>query len=346
MQRFVLFIGSLFVVLSTVHAQKIVGRKQFFEDTAVLQASLTTSYKALMNQKKEPVYQPATLTFQNLDSSGPVTEPIRVKLRGNFRRANCSFASMTFDFEDKSKKSRLNNLKQLKVVVPCEWGSDDEQWVIREYLVYKMFQLFTEKSFRLRLVRFNFDDNSDSIKPYKQYGFLLEDVDDLAKRLDSKEVKEEEKIGSEETNRMHSTLVSIFQYMISNSDWRVPARHNVKMLRPKDSATAKPYVVPYDFDYCGAVNALYAEPAPYLGIAKVTDRLYLGFPRTLDEIKTVINVFQQKENEVYDLINGFALLRKKPKEEMLTFIQGFYTMIKDDAMVKKIFVDNAITKWP
>ncbi|MCU0388179.1 MAG: hypothetical protein MUE71_06190, partial [Chitinophagaceae bacterium] len=216
-------------------AQKIVSRKQFFEDTALLHVTLTTNYKTLINQKKEPVYQPADITFFNLDSSGTVKVPIKVKLRGNFRRANCSFASMTFDFGDKSDTSKLKNLKELKVVVPCEWGTDDEQWVVREYLVYRLFQLFTEKSFRARIVRFNFDDNSDSIKSYKQYGFILEDVDDLAKRNESKEVGDEEKIGSEETNRMHTTMVAIFQYMISNSDWKVPVRHNVKMIRPKDS---------------------------------------------------------------------------------------------------------------
>lgn len=337
--------GILLFGIPCLTAQKVVSRKQFFEDTAVLQATLTTSYKDLINQKKTPAYQAASITFLNLDSSGSIKEPIRVKLRGNFRRANCSFASMTFDFQDQEKKSRLQNLKQLKVVVPCEWGSDDEQWVVREYLVYKLFQLFTDKSFRVRLVRFNFDDNSDSIKPYKQYGFLLEDVDDLAKRIDCKEVGEE-KIGSEETNRMHTTMVAIFQYMISNSDWKVPVRHNVKMVRPKDSATAKPYIIPYDFDYCGAVNALYAEPAPYLGIQKVTDRLYLGFPRTLDEVNAVVQIFLQKETDILNTIGNYPLLRKKGKEEMLLFIQVFFSIIKDQAMVKKIFVDNAITKWP
>jgi hypothetical protein len=302
-----------------VHAQKIVSKKQFFEDTALLQATLTTNYKTLINQKKEPVYQPAKLTFFNLDSTGVVQAPIQVKLRGNFRRANCSFASMTFDFGGKKDTSRLKNLEQLKVVVPCEWGTDDEQWVVREYLVYRLFQLFTEKSFRARLIRYNFNDNSDSIKAYKQYGFILEDVDDLAKRNNGKEVGDE-KIGSEETNRMHTTMVAIFQYMISNSDWKVPVRHNIKMIRPKDSATAKPYIIPYDFDYCGAVNALYAEPAPYLGIKKVTDRLYLGFPRTLDEINAVVKVFLAEEEAVLSTIRDYPLLRKKGKEEMLAFI--------------------------
>jgi len=339
---FVIFI-LIFFNTGFGSAQKIVSRKQFFEDTAILQATLTTSYKQLMENKKEPVYQPASITMQNLEATGPVTEPIRVKLRGNFRRLNCSFASMTFDFKDDAKKSKLKNLKELKVVVPCEWGSEDEQWVIKEFLVYKIHQLFTDLSFRARLVRFTFDDISDSIKPYKQYGFILEDVDDLAKREGCKE-SGNEKIMTEETNRLQTTLINIFQYMISNSDWNVPARHNIKLIFPKDSPTAKPYLVPYDFDYCGAVNALYAEPAPSLGIEKVTDRLYMGFPRTKEELKAVISIFLEKENDVYKIIKDYPLLRKKPKEEMLTFIEGFFTIIKDEANIQRIFIDKARTK--
>lgn len=333
------------MVFSFAFGQKVVSRKQFFSDTALVHATLTTNYKTLIYQKKEPEFQPAEITFNNLDSNGAVSAPIQVMLRGNFRRYNCSFASIMFNFKDKTKTSRLRNLEQLKVVVPCEWGTDDEQWVIREFLVYRLFQLFSEKSFRARLIRFNFDDNSDSIRSYKQYGFFLEDIDDLAKRVNCKEVGDE-KIGSEETNRTHMTMVNIFQYMIANSDWKVPVRHNVKMVRPKDSANAKPYVVPYDFDYCGAVNALYAEPAPNLGIEKVTDRLYLGFPRSLTEIQTTLQIFLDKEQEVLHTISDFPLLRKKGKEEMLTLIREFYSIIRDEAQVKKIFIDNAITKWP
>jgi len=343
MKKRLVFIGLFLIAISFAGAQKIVSRKQFFEDTAVLHATLTTSYKMLMENKKEPVYQPASLTFQNIDSSGPIREPISIRLRGKFRRANCSFASIFFDFSDSTKKSKLSNFKELKVVVPCEWGSDDEQWLIKEYLIYKLYQLFTEKSFRVRLAKFTFDDNSDSIKSYKQYGFFLEDVDDLAKRNDCKEAGDE-KIMTEETNRQHTTMVSMFEYMISNSDWNVPARQNVKLIRPGDSAKVKPFIVPYDFDYSGAVNALYAEPAPYLGIEKVTDRLYQGFPRTVDELKAVISIFLQKENEVFKTINYFPLLKKKPKEEMVAFIQGFYTIIKDESNIQKIFIDKARTK--
>jgi hypothetical protein len=68
MKKRLVFIGLFLIAISFAGAQKIVSRKQFFEDTAVLHATLTTSYKMLMENKKEPVYQPASLTFQNIDS--------------------------------------------------------------------------------------------------------------------------------------------------------------------------------------------------------------------------------------------------------------------------------------
>jgi hypothetical protein len=64
----------------------------------------------------------------------------------------------------------------------------------------------------------------------------------------------------------------------------------------------------------------------------------------VDELKAVISIFLQKENEVFKTINDFPLLKKKPKEEMVAFIQGFYTIIKDESNIQKIFIDKARTK--
>jgi hypothetical protein len=340
---FFILVGTFACLLAD--AQKITSRKKFFTNEQIIEVSLTTNFGTLIGQKKDPVFQPATITWHNTDSLGDVTEPIRVRLRGNFRKDQCSFASMMFDFSDSTKKSKLNNLKALKIVVPCEWGSDDEQWVLREYLVYKIYQLFTDMSFRARLLKFKFDDNSGTFKPYKQFGFALEPIDDLAKRNGYKEVKEKRKVGTEETNRAHTTMVSIFQYMIGNTDWAVPPRHNIKLIDHKDSvAIGKPFLVPYDFDYCGAVNALYADPPPHIGIEKVTDRKYLGFPRTMQEIKDAIALFLKNEEAIYALIANFAPLKKAGKDELTLFIQDFYKEIKDEKNLQKIFIDNARTK--
>jgi hypothetical protein len=42
---------------------------------------------------------------------------------------------------------------------------------------------------------------------------------------------------------------------------------------------ARPYAVPYDYDFSGLVNTTYAEPDPLLETENVTDRVYRGYPR-------------------------------------------------------------------
>jgi hypothetical protein len=322
--------------------QKITSRKQFFNKDEIIEATLRTNYQQLIEQKKDPQFIPAILTWQDADTLGTdISEKIQVKLRGNFRKDQCSFASMMFDFSDSTNQSRLKNLKELKVVVPCEWGSDDEQYVIKEYLLYKMYQLFTPYSFRVRMFHFKFDDNSGYMKPYKQYGFMIEPMDDLAKRTNSKEDKKS-KIPEAGTNRQHTTLVSIFQYMIGNTDWVIPPRHNIKMVFPKKTgADTKPIVIPYDFDYCGAVNALYAEPPEHIGIKKVTERKYLGYARTIAEVNEVLAIFKSKEDDIMNILEECSLLKPKPKAEMKSFLEEFFTEIKDEVKVQSTFVDKA-----
>jgi len=51
-------------------------------------------------------------------------------------------------------------------------------------------------------------------------------------------------------------FMSLFQYMIGNTDYSIVALHNVIML---DDAKGVRRTVPYDFDYSGLVNAHYAR---------------------------------------------------------------------------------------
>ena len=65
----------------------------------------------------------------------------------------------------------------------------------------------------------------------------------------------------------------LFQYSIGNTDRSIPGRHNIQMVKSKDSTISKPFVIPYDFDYAGIVNTSYAVPDKNLGIESVTERV-------------------------------------------------------------------------
>jgi hypothetical protein len=139
------------------------------------------------------------------------------------------------------------------------------------------------------------------------------------------------------------TMVAIFQYMIGNTDWSVPNEHNVKLIYDRKNEVLAPYVVPYDFDYCGLVNAGYAIPNEVIGTERVTERVYRGFPRNMEEIQAILDVFREKKQQVFDLINGFDLLSSRTRKEMTRYLEEFFKMIENRNQVKNIFIDNART---
>ena len=218
-----------------------------------------------------------------------------------------------------------------------------DQTLLKEYLVYKIYNLITDKSFRVRLLNVNYNDTRGKVKPYEQYAFLIEDVDDLAKRHQCKK-QEQGKFFPDFINREQATLVYMFQYMIGNTDWSVPFYHNIKLMIEKNDSLAKPYPVAYDFDMTGLVNPSYGEPHPDLGLKNLRQRLYRGYKRSLDEIEAAAKIFLEKKEAIYELINNFELLNTGSKKEMLTFLKEFYAEISNTRDLKYIFVDNALVQ--
>jgi hypothetical protein len=132
--------------------------------------------------------------------------------------------------------------------------------------------------------------------------------------------------------------------MIGNTDWSVPVRHNIKLIADKEDTLRAPYPVPYDFDYSGLVNAPYAVPFEDLGITKVTERLYRGFPRTMEELKPVVGVFLEKEKAVRALIDKDPILSGFYKKEMNQFLDEFFQIMRSERDIKNLFIDGARTR--
>lgn len=330
----------LWASINLMAQEKVMSRKMFFEDTTVLSVTVKTNLKTLLGQAKTPNYQKATLSWKTQDGKMQGTNPIRIRLRGNFRREQCGLASLMVDFRDEEKKSNLKNLKEMKWVAPCSNGIQEEQFVIKEFLLYKIYNLITEKSFKVRLLHITFEDELGKVKGYTKYGFAIEPLGDVKDRLNGIEDNKKQ-VMQMQTNYNHTTLVAIFQYMIGNTDWAVPNYHNIKLIIPKDSPNVRPYIIPYDFDFAGAVNAPYAVPHESWPITEVTQRHYMGFPRTFEEVKVVTNMLQQKKSEIIQVIEKSDLLLSYHKKEMLKFLSDFFYILESDKRIKDTFVDGA-----
>ncbi|MFI5133571.1 MAG: hypothetical protein ACHQEB_04505 [Chitinophagales bacterium] len=324
--------------LKTFSQVKKVDSSSLFKDDRTIQITLASDYKKLLADKLKMTEQPATLTLRLPDSSS-FTGDIGIRARGITRKQSCHMPPLMLNFKT-ANSGGLSSLHKLKLVVGCGPSADNERLLLKEYLAYKIYNLMTEMSFRVRLVNITYEDTKGKMKAYTQYGFLIEDEGAMAKRNKCKEVKNDG-FNTESTQRKQMTLVALFEYLIGNSDWSVPNYHNVKLIRSKDAPESRPYVVPYDFDYSGIVNAYYAVPLEDQENKSVTDREYRGFPRTMDELQETIALFVKQKENIKNLIMNFEPLNSKTRKEVMDYLEDFFKTINDKTDVETIFIKGA-----
>ena len=337
-----LLFACLLLNVFSIHAQTAapVDSIKFFTDEGIIDMTLTTDIKKLQAEKKLSVYQDASVVMRFPDSN-VISEGIRLYARGHFRRETCTIPPIMLNFHNPTSP-KLNKLGKLKLVIGCGSSADDEQLVLKEYLIYKIYNLLEEKSFRARLLKVSYGDIRNKMKPFSQYAFLIEDDAEMAKR-NSCIKKEDQKWQTESTDRSTMTMVAVFEYMISNGDWSVPNNHNTKLIFSKGKEGALPFVVPYDFDHSGLVNAGYAVPNELLGTESVTERVYRGFPRTMEELQATFEVYRKQKDAITSLIMNFSPLKERTRKEIVSYLNEFYKTINDKRQVQNIFIDNART---
>lgn len=314
-----------------------IDRVKFFKEDSIIDATLSMDITKLLNGKSKPEYFPATFSCKIYDTV--VTEKIRIIARGVMRRQICYMPPLKLDFRTDSL-SPLYKLNSLKLVSSCNPNNAYDQLLLKEYLIYKMYNLITDKSFHVRLLNLSYEDSREKKKTEVQHAFLIEDVKEMAKRNDCRDLKNL-KLNGQSTDRKQFTIFSIFEYMIGNTDWGVSVNHNTTLIALKKDSTARPFVVPFDFDYSGLVDAQYAVPSEGLEIENVRQRWYRGFPRTMEELQEVLVIYNQQKEKIYSLINNFELLTVKNRKAIIDYLDDFYKTINDPRQVKSVFIDNA-----
>ncbi len=318
-----------------------VNSKLFFLDDTPIEVTLSTDIKKIRRDKKNPAWQPAHISMKFSDTL-TISEDIRMEPRGIYRKNNCDMASLMLNFKN-SSSPLLSPLKRLKLVGGCRDGANYEELLLKEYLIYKILNFLSPMGFQVRLLHVTYKDGNGKNKPFTQYAFLMEEMNELTKRNNCIEVKNKD-FYTEATNREQMTFVNLFQYMIGNTDWSVYKYHNIKLMVSKNDTLSMPYTIPYDFDYSGFVNASYAVPAEELGIESVRQRLYRGFPRSYDELKTAIDIFQEKKESIFYYVDHFELCSQRCRKDMASYLNGFYQIISNKKNVENIFIRNARTQ--
>jgi hypothetical protein len=341
----VFFTAILLLILASTgitYSQQYVDNNKFFADTTVLQATLTLNMAKLYAKRDIIGFLFPAIFSCTVGDGMKVNDHIDVEVRGHSRRALCYVPPLKLIFKG-NETAAFYHLKNLKLVNTCKIAGEYDQYIIKEFLCYKIYNLITDKSFRARLLDLTYNDSSGKRRPMTIHSFLIEDEKEMAKRTGNK-VMDDVTIATQATNRKQMTMVALFEYMIGNTDWAVSVNHNTKLMKPKADSTARPLVVPYDFDYSGLVNTNYAVPEEKLGIESVRERLYRGFPRSMDELNEALDIFWQQKPAIYATINSCNLLNKRSKTEMTQYLDEFFTSIKKPSFINDTFISNARTE--
>jgi hypothetical protein len=167
------------------------------------------------------------------------------------------------------------------------------------------------------------------------YGFLLEDEQQMAAR-NNLVVVEKNRLNPLNTDPAAFLSMTVFQYMIGNTDWSVQFQQNVKLLA-KDSF-AIPATVPYDFDHSGLVDAPYAKPAEELEMRSVMERRYRGYCISdMKNYEPVIALFNRLKKDFYSIYSNCSLLDAKYIKTATRFLDEFYATINNPKELKSAF---------
>jgi hypothetical protein len=314
-----------------------------FQSDEPLFLTLSMDIKTVIHDIEEKEDHPAEISYTDQEGK-KITLPLKIKVRGNFRKDpnHCDFPPLRLNFSDTLLENTIfEGQDKIKLVTHCRSRKDlYEQNVLKEYLAYKLYNLFTEESFSVRLVHLTYADTKGKLDTLEKMAILIEPNQHMARR-NGCEILEVENIQQERTNRKKINVMSVFQYMIGNTDWSVPALHNVILL--KEDQKAIPIAVPYDFDWCGLVNAPYAKPAEQLPIESVSTRLYRGFCRPDAELQLALDEFRQRKEEIYQTCRNVPFLTAKELSKIINYIDQFFETIENPKAVEGEFHRNCRT---
>lgn len=309
-----------------------------FNTQDILELSLTFNWKELVfDVGDNRSSHEALLTYFDTEGDS-VSIFVEVQTRGHYRRSreNCDFPPIRIRFpEDTVTNTVFSGQDKLKLVTHCiDNRKIFTEYLLKEYLAYRIYNLFCDESYKVRLARITYNDSEGKNKQLKRFAFFIEKTEHLASRIGGIEL-EFSGIPKEVTDTELTLLFSVFQYLIGNTDWSIPGLHNVKLI----SLPGPKYIpVPYDFDFSGLIGTHYAIPDPKIHIESVLQRIYRGPCVELDTILPVIELFISKKPEIYSLISDFEYLEQKEMEKILRYFDKFYKTLNNDHKIKREFI--------
>lgn len=152
--------------------------------------SLKMDVKAFKKAKYDDEYLPAELRYELDSINDAVVKNVRIKARGKSRRKTCFFPPIKLNIRKADvRNDYLSDTKTIKLVTHCNSAVANRKYLLKEYLAYKLYEVVSPYSFRVRLVQMKYIDTGKRGKNIDTWAFMIEPIGVLAERLGMLNVK-------------------------------------------------------------------------------------------------------------------------------------------------------------
>lgn len=309
--------------------------RPLFESDSTLDVTLEAPWSELVRSKDRERRDLAILGVT--DGSGRAHRlEATVEVRGLTRLQLCGFPPLRIRMaRNAADGSVFAGQRELKMVTHCRSGNVYEQYYVQELLAYRIYNLVTPHSFRVRSLTITYLDTRGGAPDGPHFAFLIEDVGDMARRNGHKRSSKVE-FAPGDFDPALMTRFMLFQYLIGNTDFEVlsgPRKdaccHNVRVTGAPDGSAL--VAVPYDLDSAGMIDASYAAPLQRLPIKSVTDRLFRGFCSHNEQLEPVRAEFLGNRDAILALVHAEGRLSAARKRETLRYFEAFFTTLGSKA---------------
>lgn len=279
---------------------------------------------------------PAVIAYREDDEREHRIE-VRLRIRGRWAEhtADCTLPSLFLVFDPAASAGTVfAGQAELPLTTHCRAAANYEQYVLTEYVAHRIYNLLAEKSLQVRLARLTYHDASGRSEPVRRYGFFSEHFQSLADRFAAEVWSPEGGFDYESADTSEQAVLSLFQYMIGNTDWSLIAGHNIMYLRGSDWVTP----VPFDLDYSGLVNARYAGPPEGLGLVSVRQRLYRGICRPDTDWPGIFEHFMRRRPDILQLISDTPGFDRAYLRRAMRYLESFFEIIESPAKRERSIV--------
>jgi hypothetical protein len=333
----------------------LVQERPLFNSEQVLELSLSVDFDAMCrpNEVEDCEYAPATLMYETADGEERAI-PVEIRVRGGWRarKNHCEVPPLFVRFAHEGiAATPFSGQELLPLTTHCknlksrargaQPSRNYEQYVLKEYLGYRLYNMVTDRSLRVRLARITYQNPARPGDDRVRYAFFTEHFDDMAARLDTLRLREGS-FDHESIDLRSFDEVALFNFMIGNTDFSVVRERNIVLIA---ATTGRQYPVPYDLDMSGLVDAEYAGVSPRLDFRDPRQRYYLGFCHPQRNFESLFSDFQHAEKNIMDVVGDTPGMDRESRKASRRYLQQFFDLLESHEKSQRD-ITGACHPWP